>query len=275
MSLISASDLLARLTTVRLMDARQPEAIYAAGHLSGALHADLHRDLSTAGDPNHDSAHGGRHPLPPVARFAARLGAWGITPETDVVTYDNLGGGDAAARLWWMLRALGHRRVSVLDGGVGAALEAGFVLTLDHPIVSPTGPYPADQWILPIVDADSVAAICQDPTRGLLDVRAPERWRGETEPFDPVAGRIPGSLNRLWTSNLDASGRFLPPALLREQFEALLEGLPPERLTIHCGSGATACHTLLAMELAGLPGAALYSGSWSEWCRSGRPQERD
>ncbi len=274
MPLISASDLRTRLAAVRLLDARQPGAVYTAGHLPGALHADLERDLSTAGDPDHDPARGGRHPLPPVVRFTARLGAWGIAPETDVVTYDSLAGGDAAARLWWMLRALGHRRVSVLDGGMEAALQAGLALTLDRPVVAPTTPYPADRWILPTMDADAVAAIHREASRRLLDVRAPARWRGEIEPFDPVAGRIPGSLNRFWTANLDASGRFLPPAILRDQFKALLEGVPPERLTVHCGSGATACHTLLALEVAGLSGAALYTGSWSEWCRSGRPQAR-
>lgn len=274
MSLISAEDLRTRLAAVRLLDARQPAAAYLAGHLRGALHVDLERDLSTAGDPGHDPARGGRHPLPPVARFTARLGSWGITPETEVVTYDSLAGGDAAARLWWMLRALGHRRIAVLDGGLQAALEAGLDLTREVPAVATVSPYPGDRWGLPLADMADVAAIHQDPARRLLDVRAPERWRGETEPFDPVAGRIPGSLNRLWTTNLDPSGRFLPPALLRERFEALLAGIPPERLTVHCGSGATACHTLLALDIAGLPGAALYSGSWSEWCRCGRPQER-
>ena len=272
MALISASDLLARRSSVRLLDVRQEGAAYAAGHLPGALHADLERDLSTAADPGHDPARGGRHPLPPAARFAARLGAWGIGPDTEVVAYDASGGGNAAARLWWMLRALGHRRVSVLDGGLPAALDAGLTLTVECPAMTPLETYPADRWLLPRVDADAVETLRRDPTQKLLDVRSAERWRGESEPFDPLAGHIPGSVNLTWNDNLAPDGRFKSPEALRTQYEALLEGTPSDRLTVHCGSGVTACHTLLALDVAGLPGAALYVGSWSEWCRSERPK---
>jgi thiosulfate/3-mercaptopyruvate sulfurtransferase len=205
-----------------------------------------------------------------VAAFAAQLGAWGIGPDTEVVAYDASGGSNAAARLWWMLRALGHARVAVLDGGLQAALGAGMTLTVENTAVEPAPPYPAVRWRLPQVDADGVEGLRHDPTRKLLDVRSAVRWRGDTEPFDPVAGHIPGSLNLAWNDNLGPDGRFKAPELLRAQFEALLDGTPPERLTVHCGSGVTACHTLLALEVAGLAGAALYVGSWSEWCRSGR-----
>ncbi len=272
MSLISASDLLACHSSVRLLDVRQNGAAFAAGHLPGALHADLERDLSTAAEPGHDPARGGRHPLPPVARFAARLGAWGIGPDTEVVAYDASGGGNAAARLWWMLRALGHRRVSVLDGGLPAALDAGLTLTVKCPAMAPFSPYPADRWLLPRVDADAVETLRRDPTQKLLDVRSAERWRGKSEPFDPLAGHIPGSVNLAWNENLGPDGHLKAPAELRRQYEALLGGMPSDRLTVHCGSGVTACHTLLALDVAGLPGAALYVGSWSEWCRSGRPK---
>lgn len=268
--LISAADLRPRLSSVRLLDARQDPSDYATGHLPGALHADLNRHLSTASDPGHDPAHGGRHPLPPLARFATQVGAWGIHPATDVVVYDASGGGNAAARLWWMLRALGHERVSVLDAGLQAALGAGLTLTVDMPVVAPLASYPADHWRLPVADMDAVAALRCDATRKLLDVRSAERWRGETEPFDPVAGHIPGSVNLPWNDNLGPDGRFKSPAALRDQYEALLDGTPPECLTVHCGSGVTACHTLLALEVASLTGAALYVGSWSEWCRGGR-----
>ncbi|MDP1831984.1 MAG: sulfurtransferase [Geothrix sp.] len=268
--MISVPRLRARLASIRLLDARQGEADYAAGHLPGALHADLDLHLSTAADPDHDPAAGGRHPLPPVARFAARLGAWGITPETEVVAYDASGGGNAAARLWWMLRALGHERVFVLDGGLQAAIGAGLTLTVEGPAVVPRPPYPADRWGLPLADSDAVETIRRDPARRLLDVRAAERWRGETEPFDPVAGHIPGSLNLPWNENLRPDGHFKSPGALRTQYEALLGGARPGALTVHCGSGVTACHTLLALEIAGLPGAALYAGSWSEWCRGER-----
>lgn len=270
MSLISASDLHARLPLIRLLDARPKAADYAAGHLPGARHAELDCHLSTASEPEHDPARGGRHPLPSVARFAAQVGSWGIGPDTPVVVYDASGGGNAAARLWWMLRALGHRRVSVLDGGLAAALEAGFSLSIEQPSGTSEGIYPADRWLLPMAQADTVEALRRDPSQKLLDVRAAERWRGEVEHLDPVAGHIPGSRNLAWNDNLRADGRFKSPEALRAQYQALLDGTPPERLTVHCGSGVTACHTLLALEVAGLPGAALYVGSWSEWCRSGR-----
>jgi thiosulfate/3-mercaptopyruvate sulfurtransferase len=269
MTLISALDLQARRSTIRLLDVRPGDA-YAAGHLPGALHAELERHLSTASAPGHDPARGGRHPLPTVTAFAAQLGAWGIGPDTEVVAYDASGGGNAAARLWWMLRALGHARVAVLDGGLPVALTAGLTLTEEVPSVGSISPYPMDQWRLPRMDADEVEVLRGDPDRKLLDVRSAERWRGDAEPFDPVAGHIPGSLNLAWNENLGPEGRFKSPELLRTQYESLLNGTPPERLTVHCGSGVTACHTLLALDLAGLPGAALYVGSWSEWCRSGR-----
>jgi thiosulfate/3-mercaptopyruvate sulfurtransferase len=270
MPLISASDLLTRRGSILLVDARQEGAAYEAGHLPGAIHADLNRHLSTACDPGHDPARGGRHPLPPIARFAAQVGVWGILPDTEVVVYDASGGSNAAARLWWMLRALGHGRVRVLDGGLQAALGAGMMLTVEPAAIEPAPPYPADRWHLPQNDADGVEALRHDPSQKLLDVRSPERWRGDSEPFDPVAGHIPGSLNRAWNDNLNPDGRFKSPQVLRAQYEALLGGMPPDRLTVHCGSGVTACHALLALEAAGLPGAALYVGSWSEWCRSGR-----
>lgn len=272
MPLISATDLCARLASVRLLDARPNPLDYAAGHLPGALAVNLEQELSTASAPGHDPARGGRHPLPPVARFAAQVGAWGIGPETTVVVYDASGGGNAAARLWWMLRALGHARVQVLDGGLAAALEAGLRLTTGPALVRPEAAYPAHRWALPVAEADGVARLRNDPARKLLDVRSAERWRGETEPFDPVAGHIPGSVNLAWNDNLAPDGRFKSPAVLRAQYEALLDGTLPECLTVHCGSGVTACHTLLALEAAGLPGAALYVGSWSEWCRSDRPK---
>lgn len=270
MPLISAPDLRDRLSPVRLLDARQDPANLAAGHLPGALHADLNRHLSTASDPGHDPARGGRHPLPPADRFAAQLGAWGIGPSTDIVVYDASGGGNAGARLWWMLRALGHARVAMLDGGLQAALGAGMTLTVDKSAVEPAPPYPAGRWQLPQVDAEAVEALRRDAARKLLDVRSAERWRGDAEPFDPVAGHIPGSVNLAWNDNLGPDGRFKSPGALRAQYEALLDGIPPKRLAVHCGSGVTACHTLLALEVAGLTGAALYVGSWSEWCRSGR-----
>jgi thiosulfate/3-mercaptopyruvate sulfurtransferase len=273
MPLIAAHELRSSSTPVRLLDARPDPAEFAAGHLPGAQHADLNRQLSTASDPGHDPAMGGRHPLPPLRRFAAQVGVWGIGPSTRVVVYDANGGGNAAARLWWMLRALGHEDVLVLDGGLPEAVRAGMTLTSDLAPVAALGPYPTEGWRLPTVDADEVETLRKDPGRKLLDVRSRERWRGDTEPFDPVAGHIPGSVNLPWNENLGPDGCFKRPEVLRALYEPLLDGTPPERLAVHCGSGVTACHTLLALEVAGLSGAALYVGSWSEWCRSSRDRD--
>jgi thiosulfate/3-mercaptopyruvate sulfurtransferase len=256
---------------IRLLDARPDPAAYAAGHLEGALHADLNVDLSAASEPGFDPSRGGRHPLPSPAHWAARLGAWGIGPDTRVVAYDAAGGGNAAARLWWMLRAFGHEAVAVLDGGLPAAQAAGLALTTSVPAVAARPPNPGAAWALPTVDLDAVVARLGDPAWKVLDVRSAERWRGETEPFDPVPGRIPGTVNLPFSENLGPDGRFKPPGALRALYERFLGATPPERLVVHCGSGVTACHTLLALEAAGLHGAALYVGSYSEWCRSGRP----
>lgn len=269
-----APESLPSLGPIRLLDARPRAADYSAGHLPGALHADLEAQLSAATERGFDPARGGRHPLPAPARWAAQLGAWGIDPETKVVVYDAAAGANAATRLWWMLRAFGHEDVAVLDGGLPAALALGMALTPEAPAVAPRAPYPRDAWALPVVELAGVAARLGDPGWKVLDVRSAERWRGEVEPFDPVPGRIPGTVNLPYSENLRPDGRFENPGALRERYLRLLGGTPPERLVVHCGSGVTACHTLLALELAGLRGAALYVGSYGEWCRSGRPLGR-
>ncbi|ABC83281.1 sulfurtransferase [Anaeromyxobacter dehalogenans] len=269
--LVAAPALLTSLQDARLLDARPGPDAYAAGHLQGALHADLNVHLSAASAPGFDPARGGRHPLPEPAAWAAQLGAWGIGPDTRVVVYDAAGGQNAAARLWWMLRAFGHAQVAVLDGGYPAAREAGVPVTSAPGAVAALPPYPAQAWSLPTLSIDEVARRLGDPAWKVLDVRSRERWRGEVETLDPVAGRIPGTLNLPCAENLGPDGRFLAPEALRRNYLALLGGTPPEHLVVHCGSGVTACHTLLALDAAGLGGAALYVGSFSEWCRSGRP----
>ena len=254
-----------------LLDCRPGPEAFASGHLPGALHADLDRFLSTASESGFDPAKGGRHPLPEPRHWSERLGAWGITPETPVVAYDDASGGNGAARLWWMLRASGHARVQVLDGGLRAAEAAGWPLTETVAAAAAAPPFPLQGWTLPQVDLAAVARLRKDPRWKLLDVRSAERWRGEAEPFDPAPGRIPGSVNLPWAENLDAQGRFKSAQELREMYQILLRGTPVDHLAVHCGSGVTACHTLLALELAGLPGASIYMGSYSEWCRSGNP----
>lgn len=271
--LISAEALVAAAGPIRLLDARPGAEAYASGHLDGALHADLEAQLSSASEPGFDPAQGGRHPLPALATWTRQLGQWGIGPATRVVVYDGAAGGNAACRLWWMLRAVGHADLAVLDGGVQAAIAAGLVPTTAGPPPIPAlPPYPCQAWRRPTVDLESVGRLLEDPAWKVLDVRSRERWRGEVEPFDPVAGRIPGTLNLPFSENLDPAGRFKTPAALRQAYLELLGGTRPENLVVHCGSGVTACHTLLALDLAGLGGASLYVGSYGEWCRSGRPR---
>ncbi|HYH07935.1 MAG TPA: sulfurtransferase [Thermoanaerobaculia bacterium] len=246
-----------------LLDARQKQDAYDAGHLAGAIHANLETQLSAARDANADPSRGGRHPLPPIERWAKQLGAWGITPDRNVVVYDDQAGANAAARLWWMLRSAGHANAFVLDGGLSAALP----LTTDPPRVTPAVPYPVTSWQWPTVDMAQVESLRNDPEWRVLDVRSRERYRGEIEPIDPIAGHIPGAINLPFTENLE-HGAFKSAEALRAQYAELFGDVPPERVVVHCGSGVTACHTLLALEAAGLHGASLYVGSWGEWCRN-------
>ena len=270
--LIAPETLAEASSSLLLLDARPGVEAYASGHLQGAHHADLDRWLSMASEPGFDPARGGRHPLPAPAVWAERLGAWGIGPATRVVAYDDVSGGNGACRLWWMLRAFGHPHVAVLDGGLTAAKVAGLALTTELPDApSALPPYPCDHWGLPTVDLATVERYLQDPARKVLDVRSRERWRGEAEPIDPVAGRIPGTVNLPYVENLGSDGRYKAPEDLRSMYLRLLDGTPVDRLAVHCGSGVTACHTLLALELAGLSGASLFVGSYSQWCRSGKP----
>jgi thiosulfate/3-mercaptopyruvate sulfurtransferase len=252
-----------------LTDPQAGERAYTQGHLPGAHYLHLDRDLADHAPPP-DGRFRGRHPLPTLEAFAATIGRHGISPSSTVVVYDRQGG-MFAARAWWMLRWLGHANVAVLDGGLPAWTAAGQALTTDLPRPpAAAAPYPIGTSLTRTIDAAALAA--QLGKIRLLDARAPERFRGDVEPLDPVAGHIPGALNRPFKDNLDAQGRFLPPAALRAAFEPLLGGQPSSEVVHQCGSGVTACHNLLAMEAAGLPGAVLYPGSWSEWCSdSSRP----
>jgi thiosulfate/3-mercaptopyruvate sulfurtransferase len=231
---------------------------YLEEHLPGAIHADLNRDLAATPSPG-----SGRHPLPPPEAFAARLRSWGVNGDSRVVAYDD-GNGMYAARLWWMLRWLGHDEVAVLDGGMRRWLQLGLPLTGEVPAPSP-GDFAARHRPQAAADAAAVLAASTDPAARILDARAAERYRGEVEPIDAVAGHVPGARSHPFGLSLDAQGRFLEPAALRAALVASLDGVPAERAIAMCGSGVTACHLLLALEHAGLPGARLYPGSWSEW----------
>lgn len=259
---------LAALTDAVLVDCRPDARAYAAGHLAGAHHAQLERDLAS---PAPDPAHGGRHPLPPIRTLAATLGRWGITPRKRVVAYDDHNGANAASRLWWLLKAMGHPDVRVVDGGLAALRDAGFTLTTDVPPPDPEPEtYPTLAWVRDTADIDEVERARTAADRRLIDVRAAFRFRGESEPIDPIAGHIPGARNVPYADNLRPDGTFKSADELRALLTGALDGIPPERTIVHCGSGVTACHTLLALERAGMRGAKLYVGSWSEWCR--RPE---
>lgn len=249
-----------RIVDVRhqLADVHCGEAAYLAGHIPGAVFMHCDRDLSA---PMNGS--NGRHPLPDPQRLAARLGALGIGPETQVVAYDD-SQGMIASRLWWLLRWLGHDRVAVLDGGFQAWQAAGGQLDTAVPNPPAASFEPSVRDLA--VDVDYVGRFLQTSRMHLIDARSPDRFRGENETIDPVGGRIPGACNRFFRDNLQADGRFKPAAELRAEWLALLAGRAPEQVVHHCGSGVSACHNVLAMEIAGLPGSRLYGGSWSEWC---------
>jgi thiosulfate/3-mercaptopyruvate sulfurtransferase len=239
-----------------LADAAAGERAYAAGHLPGARYVHLDRDLSGP-----KTGANGRHPLPDRQALARRAGEWGIAPGVQVVCYDGQGM-PYAARAWWLLRWLGHDAVAVLDGGLQAWLADGGQTSTAVPAPTGQAPYPSAAAALPTVDAPTL--LRELGRRLIVDARAGERFRGEIEPLDPVAGHIPGARNRFFKDNLRADGRFKNAAQLRAEFEAA--GLDARQVVHQCGSGVTACHNLLAMEYAGLSGSALYPGSWSEWC---------
>lgn len=243
------------------------ERAYADSHIPGAVYAHLDRDLSGPKDGTN-----GRHPLPSVEALVATLGAFGIGSDTQVVVYDQ-DIGMFASRLWWMLRWLGHDRVAVLDGGWAAWTAAHLPTTTGVESRPPRTFTPRIRGDM-IASAQDVARLGEE-TRGLLvDARAPERYRGEVEPIDPVAGHIPGAVNLCYQSNA-AGGRFLSMQELKTMWSGLLGTTAPDRVVCYCGSGVTACHHLLALEHAGFTGARLYPGSWSEWVADPeRPVER-
>jgi thiosulfate/3-mercaptopyruvate sulfurtransferase len=248
-----------------LVDPGAGERAYATGHLPGAQYVSLDHDLSgDRTDAEGQSLRRGRHPLPERGALAAAAGRWGIAPGTPVVTYDAQGS-PYAARAWWLLRWLGHAEVAVLDGGPAAWLAAGGTLSTDQADTTPVAAYPSRPPAMPTIDAATLQARLGQVR--LLDARAPERFRGEVEPLDPVAGHIPGAANRLFKLNLQADGRFRPAKELRAEFDRHVSfGTPAAEVVHQCGSGVTACHNLLAMAHAGLHGSVLYPGSWSEWC---------
>ena len=265
-TLVSTADLAERLQNpiaLRIFDCRhdlanpqQGEQQYADAHIPGALFAHLDRDLSGP-----KTGKNGRHPLPEPKVFVTWLGKQGLQPTDQVVCYDG-GPGAMASRLWWMLRWVGHPVVAVLDGGFAKWQKEGRPVSME--LRQPTS------WTYPGRAQTSMVAYLSHVEKklkkaALLDARAPARYRGEQEPIDPVAGRIPGAKNRFNNDNLTAEGTFKPAETLRAEFEAVLGGRNPTEVINYCGSGVAACHNALAMEIAGLTGSRVYPGSWSEW----------
>ncbi len=242
-----------------LADPGRGQRAYNEAHIPGAVHADLDQHLSGPILPGET----GRHPLPAIDTFAARLGSWGIDEGVQVIAYDDMGGA-IAARLWWMLRWLGHDAVAVLDGGFTAWTEAEQP-TREGAEIRPTRSFTPRPRPERVVDAAAVNAAREATGTPVFDARGPTRYRGEEEPIDPVAGHIPGARSLPFDGNLDLSQRLRPVEELRARFEAALGEARPADAIFYCGSGVTACHNLLAMAHAGLEGARLYPGSWSEW----------
>lgn len=256
-----------------LMDPPAGERQYRASHIPGALYVNLDTALSDKGPPDGsgrvtappDAASGGRHPLPSREKFANWLSSIGFANDMQAVVYDR-NGANYCGRLWWMLKWAGHEAVAVLDGGLQAWQDDGGPVSDAEEPAHFQSNFQLKPALRQLVTTREVLASLDGGSRTLVDARAPARYRGETEPLDPVAGHIPGALNRPFASNMDASGRFKPAAELRQEFDALLAGREPGAVVHQCGSGVSAIPNLLAMEVAGLGPTALYAGSWSEWC---------
>lgn len=277
-TLISAQDLAAHIDDPSwvvvdcrhdLMNLAAGREAYAVGHLPGAVFGDIETRLSGA-KRGPDGVFRGRHPLPEKEALAETLREWGVDDGSQLVAYD-AHGGMYAARLWWLMRWLGHEAVAVLDGGMAAWQSLGKPLTTEVP-ARPRGGFTVRAPFVPTVSVAEVMENIDKGTRVVIDARANDRFRGENETIDPVGGHIPGARNRFFKDNLRADGRFKDADTLRAEFAPLVHD--PRRTIMQCGSGVTACHNLLALEIAGLPGAALYPGSWSEWVGDGSADTR-
>lgn len=270
--LIAASELITIRSNINLIviDASagpNAKANYQANHLEGALYVDPDTQLATPAD----ASKGGRHPLPTLEKFSKVLGSLGITPASHVVIYDDKQGGNAAARFWWMLKAIGHEKVQVLNGGLQSAKAAGYPMSSGNVSPAPTSSYPIKEWKLAMVDLEEVKIASEKGDQIIVDVRSSERFDGITEPIDLIAGHIPGAINIPFTTNLNNKGEYLSPTELKEKYSNAFQGKKADEIIVHCGSGITACHTLLAMAAAGLEIPKLYVGSWSEWSRNNLP----
>lgn len=257
------------LTEIVLIDARagiNAEENYQNEHLKGARYVDLNRDLATV---EKNPANGGRHPLPSLEKFSEVLSKLGISPNSHVIIYDDKNGSNAASRFWWMLRAIGHEKVQVLNGGLQASIKSGFPTSsaIEH---FDSTEYKVSGWKLATADIEEVEKARNSNQNIVIDVRDKNRFDGFTEPLDLIAGHIPGAINVPFSENLNEDGFYKSAEELNEKYNSLLGDTKSENVIVHCGSGVTACHTLLAMDYAGIEIPKLYVGSWSEWSRNDR-----
>lgn len=253
-----------------LIDARagaNAEENYRNEHLKGARYIDLNKDLAAV---EKNPANGGRHPLPSPEKFAEVLSKLGISPQSHIIIYDDKNGSNAAARFWWMLKSIRHEKVQVLNGGLQAAIKIGFETSSEIENFEPTEKYPVAKWNLAVADIEEVEKARNNSQNIVIDVRDKNRFDGLTEPLDLIAGHIPGAINVPFSENLNEDGFYKSPEVLAEKYAEILGDIKPENVIVHCGSGVTACHTLLAMDYAGIEIPKLYVGSWSEWSRNDR-----
>lgn len=247
---------------------KNAKANYETEHLEGAFFIDLNTQLA---DIKSDFSDGGRHPLPTKETFANTLTDIGISKDKHIVIYDDKNGSNASARFWWMLKSVGHKKVQVLNGGLNQAKKNNFPLSSKWEITKRASePYQIDQWHLPTIEINEVEKASQNPNYLIVDVRDKERYEGKIEPIDLIAGHIPEAINIPFTENLDESGLFLNPNALKNKYKAIFGAMKAENIIVHCGSGVTACHTLLALDYAEMEIPKLYVGSWSEWSRNNK-----
>jgi 3-mercaptopyruvate sulfurtransferase SseA len=253
-----------------LIDARagiNAEENYKTEHLKGARYIDLNQDLASV---ETDPANGGRHPLPSFEKFSQVLSKLGISPSSFVIIYDDKNGSNAAARFWWMLKAIGHEKAQVLNGGLQIAIKVGYPTSSETEIFDASENYPISEWKLLLADIEEVEKARNNDQNIVIDVRDKNRFDGLTEPLDLIAGHIPGAINVPFSENLNEDGFYKLAEVLAEKYSSIIRDKNPENIIVHCGSGVTACHTLLAMDYAGISIPKLYVGSWSEWSRNDR-----
>lgn len=256
------------LIILDVSNGKEAQSNYKQKHLDGALFVDLNSQLA---DIKEDLSKGGRHPLPTTENFSKLLSTLGITPKTHIILYDDKSGANAAARMWWMLKSVGHEKVQVLNGGFQEAEKQSFPINSNPINSTPTEEYKIENWKLPVTTLNEVEKASKNISNLIIDVRESVRYNGEIEPIDLVAGHIPNAINIPFSTNLDENGLFLSPEILREKYKNIFNNKKSSEIIVHCGSGVTACHTLLAMDYAGFEIPKLYVGSWSEWSRNDKP----